>query len=223
MSKASAFMLHLNSTITFHEDGSLPQDIRGQTFKVTRVDMLLLNDVYFNQELFPSYELTGYLGNKIILSPFQFEEDNDELKLRVTKCILAEDLKALFHPHNFKELLNLKQDENNYFSIEENNVSAQLKHWISRTYYLDIKDLEVATSTYIEYDARNKKNLNYTLLLKKYPFHKYFLFSGDYNSFYLEVNFENEPQVKATTFLSFSDIDSITHQDQPEKIYSHTE
>ncbi|MBI2791580.1 MAG: hypothetical protein HYX61_06445 [Gammaproteobacteria bacterium] len=207
MSKSSAFMLNLNDVVTFHDDGSLPQETQNQSFKVTRIDTLLLNDFYFNQELFPSYELTGESGNKIQLSPFKFEEE--ELKLRITKNITMEDLHQLCKPHHPKELFNLQQDENNYFSIDDANIQSSLKNWVGRTYYVDIKEQDVATSTYIQFDSANKKNLNYTLLLKKYPFATYSLFLGDYNTFYLEVNFEQTPQVRVTTFLSLSDIESI--------------
>ncbi len=209
MSKSSLLNLTLNSTVKFTDDESLPIDIRDQTFTVTRVESLLLNDFYFNNQLFPVYELTGKSANTLFLSPFTFEEGDDELKLRITKSLTDLEIKALFKLNTVKELLNLKQEENNYFTTDDNNISGQLKHWISRTYYLDIKDQDVATCSYIQYDLGNKKNLNYSMLLKKYPFQKYSLFLGDYNSFYLEVNFDNNPQMRATAFLSMSDVESF--------------
>ncbi len=218
MSKFSPFNLTLNSTVKFTNDESLPLDIRDQTFTVTGIESLLLNDFYFNNQLFPVYELTGKLANKIFLSPFTFEEGDDELKLRITKNLNDLEINALFKLNTVKELLNLKQEENNYFTIDDTNISDQLKHWISRTYYLDIKDQDVATCSYIQYDSGNKKNLNYSMLLKKYPFQKYSLFLGDYNSFYLEVNFDNNPQMRTTAFLSMSDVESFeiceTHKEK---------
>ncbi|MBS0288141.1 MAG: hypothetical protein JSR17_12655 [Proteobacteria bacterium] len=211
MHKAPAFLLHLNSPLSFVDDEALAEEIRGQTFTVTHIETLLLNDFYFNHELFPVYELTSAKGNKIRLSPFTFEQDDEELKLRITRDLSDEEVKALFQANTVKQMLNANQDENNYFSIAENEASKILKDWISRTYYLDIKDQEIASSTYIEYDAGNKKNINYAMLLKKYPANKYFLFLGDYNSFYLEVNFENSPKVRATTFLNLSDIKNPEH------------
>lgn len=209
MHKAPAFLLNLNSTLSFTEDEALAEDIRGQTFTVTNIETLLLNDFYFNFELFTVYELTSQKGNKILLSPFTFEQDDEELKLRITRDLSDEEVKAIFQANTVKQMLSANQDENNYFSIIENEASKKLKDWISRTYYLDIKDQEIASSTYIHYDTGNKKNINYAMLLKKYPANKYFLFLGDYNSFYLEVNFENTPKVRATTFLNLSDIENV--------------
>ncbi len=206
MHKTPAFLLGLNSTLTLVDDQALPDDIRGQTFTVTQINTLLINDFYFNHELFSVYELSA-AGSKILLSPFTYEQDDEELKLRVTRDLSDEEVKALFQAQTIKQML-LAKDENNYFSIAQNEISDKLKAWVSRTYYLDIKDQAIASSTYIEYDLGNKKNINYTMLLKKYSAQKYFLFLGDYNSFYLEVNFENTPKVRATTILSLSDIEN---------------
>ncbi len=209
--RKAPFFLSFNSKLTLTDDEALPEDIRGQTFTVTHLETLLLNDFYFNDELFPAYELRAQNGGKILLSPFTFEQDDEELKLRVTRDLSNEEVKALFSANTIMQMLDANQDENNYFSISENEIANKLKQWISKTYYLDIKDQAIASSTYIQYDMTNKKNINFDLLLKKHVHHKYFLFLGDYNSFYLEVNFENNPAVRATTILNMSDIANIEH------------
>ncbi len=220
MHKAPAFLLNLNSTLTFSNDDALASELRAQTFTVTHIETLLLNDFYFNHMLFPAFELTSKAGTKLLLSPFTFEQDDDELKLRVTRDLNDEETKALFQADTIKQMLSASTDENNYFSIADNDLSRQLKSWVSSTYYLDIKDQDIASSTYIQYDMGGKTNINYAMLLKKYPFAKYFLFLGDYNSFHLEVNFENTPKVRATTILNLSDIQSIERVAQQEKVLS---
>ncbi|MGD9593138.1 MAG: hypothetical protein AB7V32_11515 [Candidatus Berkiella sp.] len=215
MHKAPVYSLNLDSALTFINDDVIPNELRGQTFRVSQVQTLLVNDFYFNHALFPTFELSADNGTKFWLSPFTFEQDDDEVKLRVTRDLTDNEVKALFQADTMMQMLSANADENNYFSIADNEVSNALKSWVSRTYYLDMKDQEIASSTYIQYDMGNKKNINYTMLLKKYSAAKYFLFLGDYNSFYLEVNFENNPKVRATTILHLSDIEHLelaTHQ-----------
>lgn len=219
MTKISAFVLNLNDCIQFSDDDSLPQDIRNQHFKVTKINTILVNDFYFNHDLFACYELTDSRGSIIRLSPFHFEADNHTLRLRITKQANAEDLLKLFHPLNPFEVLSSDPDESDYFLIEDSNVSKELKNWLGRTYYPDVKDQEMATITYIDYDSGNKKNLNYSLLLKKYPHQPYLLFLGDYNTFYLERNKDNMHDVLVTTFLDASVLTKLSAENrQAEKV-----
>lgn len=212
-------MLNINDCIQFSDDDSLPQDIRNQIFKVTKMNTILVNDLYFNHDLFASYELRNSQGNVVYLSTFHFEEDNHELRLRLTKQISPEDLTKLFEPLNVEAVLNLNPGESDYFSIDENKMNNQLKNWLGRTYYPDVKDQEIATISYIDYDSSHKKNLNYSLLLKKYPYRQYALFLGDYNTFYLEVNKDNMHEVLATTFLDACVLTKLSlEESQAEKV-----
>lgn len=203
MTKTSAFTFNLNEWVQFVDDDSLPQDIRNQRFKITDIRTILVNDFYFNHELFVSYELTDEKGNIIFVSPFTFEQDNHNFKLRVTKRISAEDLKILLSPLAVHELFSLSE-ESDYFSIDDVNVHPALTNWVGRTYYPDLKDQAIATISYIPYDSGNRKNVNYSLLLKKYPAKQYSLFLGDYNTFYLEVANDNNQEVFATAFFEAS-------------------
>lgn len=217
MSKSSHLTLNLSDTIKFNQDEMLPAGICQQTFKVTDTSTLLVNDFYFNEALFCCWELTGTTGDKIYLSPFTFEEDETP-KLRVTKLIEPVYFQSLFQEQSGNNIFaSILKDSafDRYISIHEQHVPEALKNWISRTYYLDMKEQEKGSCCYVQYDCGHKKNLNQALLLKKYPFQKYFLFSGDYNSFYLEVNAQDPTQIFATVFLNESDISEVISKDAP--------
>src|ERR1700683_4790330 len=94
MTKAAIFILNLDDTLTFNPDDALPLDLSDQSFKVTAVRTALLNDVYFDNGIFCSYELTAPDGQKIFLTPFHFEEEV-EMKLRISKVLPSSALSQL--------------------------------------------------------------------------------------------------------------------------------
>ena len=212
MPKSSAFTLSVNNGIKFNSDAALPQDISDMLYRVSQVNTLVLNDFYFNNTVFSTFQLHNEAGNVIYLTPFKFNEDDEELKIRISKTLSKDELNILFAPNNPKEVLDAvhaKAEQNHYISINEGALSKNLENWVGRAYYADAKEREVAHSFYIDYDSKNKKNLNHDTLLAKHSFQKYYLFQGDYSVYYLEVNFKNDNPVMVTIFLNASDIAAI--------------
>lgn len=202
MPQSFAITFHINDIVTFNNDLSVPEDLQNQSFKVARINSLILNDFYFNNEVFTCYELVNDNHDSLLLTPFRFEDDDVD-KLRVTRCLSKAEIAALFpngSPENiFSKTANIKDAQT--ISFDEATLPDSLKNWFGRSYYLDIKETSVTSASYVEYDPKNKKNINPELLLSKHPFQRYSLFQGDYALYFLEANFELPNPLLVTLFL----------------------
>lgn len=200
--------LHLNERVSFSTDQAVPEDLQGKAFTVIRIGTLILNDFYFNHEVFTSYELQDEQGNTLFLTPFRFEEDEHD-KLRITKALTSQEIKALF-PHDDPKVIFRKStdaDDAQTIVIEASRVPSTLKNWLGHSYYIDLKDQSISAASYIDYDPKNKKNINSQSLLAKYPSQQYTLFQGDYALFFLEANFDLDHSLLATLFLEESSLE----------------
>lgn len=201
-------ILHLNECVSFSTDQAVPEDLQGKTFRVTKIGSLVLNDFYFNHEVFTSYELQNEQGETIFLTPFRFEEDEHD-KIRITKALTSEEIKALFPDEDPTTIFRKSTDADDAQTIiiETSRVPNTLKNWLGHSYYIDLKDQSVSTASYIDYDPKNKKNINSQSLLAKYPSQQYTLFQGDYAIFFLEANFDLNHSLLATLFLEESNLE----------------
>lgn len=203
MPQSFAITFHINDVVTFGNDVAVPQDLQEKSFSVSRIKTLILNDFYFNNDVFTCYELTQTddASVRLFLTPFRFEDD-DQDKLRLTKPLSDADLKILFPSVDlnsyFRKTTNIKDAQT--ITIPE-SVPSSLHGWLGRSYYLDSKDSGPASAYYVDHDPKNKKNLNPELLLAKHAVDQYSLFQGDYGLYYLEADFEKLNQLLATLIL----------------------
>lgn len=208
MSQSFNIILHLNERVIFGTDPAVPEDLQGQAFTVIRTNTLILNDFYFNNEVFTSYELKDEQGKTLFLTPFRFEEDAHD-KLRITKALTPQEIQILF-PQGDPSAIFKKSthaDEAKTIVIETSLVPASLKNWLGRSYYIDLKDQGASTASYIDYDLKNKKNINAASLLSKHASQQYTLFQGDYALYFLEANFDLNYSLMATLFLDESNLE----------------
>lgn len=200
--------LHPSERVTFAIDPAVPEDLQGKTFTVFRINTLILNDFYFNNEVFTCYELKDEQDKTLFVTPFRFEEDEHD-KLRITKALTPEETRALFPQGDPKTIFrkSTDPDEAETIVVEESTVPASLKNWLGRSYYIDLKDQGPSTASYIDYDPKNKKNINPTSLLSKHTSQQYTLFQGDYALYFLEANFDLDHSLLVTLFLEESNLE----------------
>ncbi len=205
MPQSFIITFQIGDEITFTSDMAVPEDLQNRSYRVARISSLILNDFYFNTEVFTCYELVDENQQSLLLTPFRFEDDIDD-KLRITKRLSKKEIDALFPKGNaeavFSKPTNLKDSQTILF--DESTLPSSLKSWLGRSYYLDLKDPDVGSSTYVDYDPKNKKNINPELLLSKHSSSRYALFQGDYALYFLEANFELTDPLLATLFLERS-------------------
>jgi hypothetical protein len=202
MPQSFIITFQINDTVTFSSDLAVPEDLQNQSYRVTRVSSLILNDFYFNTEVFTCYELVGDNQQTLLVTPFRFEDDVED-KLRITKRLSKEEITALFPKGDVEKIFSKPTNINESQTIlfDEATLPSSLKNWLGRSYYLDLKDPDVGSATYVDYDPKNKKNMNPELLLSKHPYHRYSLFQGDYALYFLEANFDQPDPLLTTLFL----------------------
>lgn len=202
MPQSFIITFQVGDTVTFSNDMSVPEDLQNQSYRVARINTLILNDFYFNKEVFTCYELVDDNQQSLLVTPFRFEDDVDD-KLRITRRLSNDMITALFPKGDAKTLLrkptNIQESET--ITFDDATLPPSLKNWLGRSYYLDLKDPDVGSATYVDYDPKNKKNINPELLLSKHAYQRYSLFQGDYALYFLEANFELPNPVLVTLFL----------------------
>lgn len=209
MPHTPAFSLNINDSLHFISDSTIPFALTNK-HTITNIHTLVINDFYFNNQLLPCYELRDLSANKLYITPFKFNEE-EELKLRVSKPLTQTQIANLFDAKNYVEVLNellSKADDKDYISINP-TLPPELTNWLGKAYYIDLKESNLAEAIYIEYDTKNKKNLNPQTLMTKHAFQRYSLLQGDYAVYYLEINLSRPEPVFATIFLNASDIEHI--------------
>lgn len=193
-------VLHTGGTVTFTNDVGTPEDLHHQAFRVHATKTLILNDFYFNQTVFTTYELQNETGTVIRLTPFCFEDDDQE-KLRLTRALTASEIQALFPQNDLASLFRPVGNPTEAETINIEHAPASVKDWLGRAYYLDLKERGVATATYVDHDPKQKKNFNPEWLLSNHSHQQYTLFQGDYALYFLEAKLDAPEPLLATLFL----------------------
>ena len=198
----------INERVTFNSEPTVPDDLQGKTLTVIHSSILILNDFYFNNEVFTCYHLQDEQKNDFLVTPFRFEEDEVD-KLRITRSLTQQEIDTLFPNGQSQSVFNVPTDPNEAETIvfDEKNIPASLKSWLGRSYYIDLKDHGVGSASYMDIDLKNKKNVNAESLLSKHSAERYTLFQGDYALYFIEANLQGSQALRVTLFLEENCLD----------------
>lgn len=201
MTKPNLITFDINQELVFTDDERLPAAVKQQSLSVAQIKTLVLNDFYFNYQILTCYELSTADQSPLLLTPFFFN-DEEELKFRLTTAIPLEIFNTLVAPEKAESLLSYNKPDNDLtIHLPQDKIPAPWQKWLGRSYFQDLKEITLSTSYYVDFNSKNKKNINYDLLIAKHPYQKYYLFQGDYTDFYLEVNFQNTPTILTSIIL----------------------